>query len=594
MAVLPDSTFHVGIIHRHNISPKQTNGACWRPYPVEEIQRLLGPAWSFYQQPERTKAAEMALQIRYDVTPTVRSIRNIFACLVHESQECVIDLVRNLRYLDPSSLILLYNGGNDPSLLDHRFPFERYNAMVHPRPRPVTWGRLHDFALDCMQFALEHCSFDILTIVDSDQLLARHGYSQHLAQFFAAKHGIGMLGNLPDRQAPSTRVGPAMAAFKEIDLWRPFLRRFTDGEYKFVYWTFWPSTVFTAEAARDLIKLFSTDAQLQDIMSRTKIWASEEVILPTVVALLGYKIEANPCSYNYVKYRQPSTIPQVDKALANPNVYWLHPVTRRYEDSLRKHVRMRFQHYEKPIHQGEVMATTNNIGQSGLLLTLPILARMKRIEGWLEDEEADLLIATTSSMLKQVPAPHVLVEAGSYCGRSTIVLGSVVKALSPEAKIYAIDPYNGKVGALDQGIQVLPPTLEKFKRNMAEAELASIVEIIQAQSAEVAWEKPISLLLIDGLHDYANVARDFFHFEPWMVAGGYVAFHDYADYYPGVKAFVNEILGSGRYEKVHCAGSLVIVKKQTMIESSYHIMKSNQRPEAELESFSHQFKDKEK
>ena len=29
-------------------------------------------------------------------------IHNIFACLVHENRECVIDLVRNLRALDPS------------------------------------------------------------------------------------------------------------------------------------------------------------------------------------------------------------------------------------------------------------------------------------------------------------------------------------------------------------------------------------------------------------------------------------------------------------------------------------------------------------
>jgi len=50
-------------------------------------------------------------------------IGNIFACLVHESQECVIDLVRNLRFFDPSSLVLLYNGGRDTRLLDSRFPF---------------------------------------------------------------------------------------------------------------------------------------------------------------------------------------------------------------------------------------------------------------------------------------------------------------------------------------------------------------------------------------------------------------------------------------------------------------------------------------
>ena len=81
------------------------------------------------------------------------AFHNIFACLVHESQECAVDLVRNLRALDPGSTILLYNGGRDPDLLRRGFPFERYGAVVHPEPRPLAWGWLHDFALDCIRFA---------------------------------------------------------------------------------------------------------------------------------------------------------------------------------------------------------------------------------------------------------------------------------------------------------------------------------------------------------------------------------------------------------------------------------------------------------
>ena len=80
--------------------------------------------------------------------------RNVFACLVHESQECVIDLVRNLHFLDPSSVILLYNGGHNTDLLKG-LPFESFGAIAHPSSKPMEMGRLHHFALDCMQFALE-------------------------------------------------------------------------------------------------------------------------------------------------------------------------------------------------------------------------------------------------------------------------------------------------------------------------------------------------------------------------------------------------------------------------------------------------------
>jgi len=49
LTVLGDTTFHVGMIHKQNVSPKKTNGSYWRSYPVEEIRRLLGGDWDFYQ-----------------------------------------------------------------------------------------------------------------------------------------------------------------------------------------------------------------------------------------------------------------------------------------------------------------------------------------------------------------------------------------------------------------------------------------------------------------------------------------------------------------------------------------------------------------
>lgn len=152
-------------------------------------------------------------------------IRNIFACLVHESPECVMDLVRNLRFLDPSSAVLLYDGGQVPGLLSS-YPFARFGAIVHPSPRPMTWGRLHDFALDCMRFALANIPFDSLTIVDSDQLAARPGYSTRLGQVLADHGKAGLFSDVPEVLPPTSQIGPVPAAFQEVELWRPFLRRF--------------------------------------------------------------------------------------------------------------------------------------------------------------------------------------------------------------------------------------------------------------------------------------------------------------------------------------------------------------------------------
>jgi hypothetical protein len=273
-------------------------------------------------------------------------VRNVFACLVHESPECVIDLVRNLHYLDPGSSIILYNGGQDPSLLEPRLAFERHGAIVYPAARNVSWGRLHEFALDCMRFAVEHIHFDTLTIVDSDQLLVRRGYSAHLTGALKGGH-IGLLGNSLERHPPSTPKHAPRSAYLELELWRPFLRRFPDGESKFPHWTYWPSTVLTADAARDLTRLFSNDEQLLEIMQRTQILVTEEVIVPTLIALMGYRIADNPCSYDFVRFRAKYTPEDVHGALTRPDVFWMHPIPRLYDDELRSMIRERYRGYNE-------------------------------------------------------------------------------------------------------------------------------------------------------------------------------------------------------------------------------------------------------
>src|SRR5262245_45782852 len=127
-------------------------------------------------------------------------MKNVFACLVHEQPECVADLVRNLTCLDPESQVLLYTGARDPALLRRSFAVGGGEPLVHPAPRPLAWGLLHEFAIECMRHALATLAFDTLTIVDSDQLLLRPGYSAALAEFLSGRDGVGMLGNAPGRQ----------------------------------------------------------------------------------------------------------------------------------------------------------------------------------------------------------------------------------------------------------------------------------------------------------------------------------------------------------------------------------------------------------
>ena len=192
------------------------------------------------------------------------------------------------------------------------------------------------------------------------------------------------------------------------------------------------------------------------------------------------------------------TLAQLEAAFEREAVYWIHPVPRRYDDCLRSRIRARWNHYGPTRPLPKAPAAARDAG--GLLLTLPILERMRRIEGWLDDAEADLLIAAVARAAAFFP-DTALVEVGSYCGKATIVLGAALEAVTPEfaSRIYAVDPHDGVVGAIDSGIQRTAPTLEKFLRNIAAAALSRRVEPVVKRAFEIEWNRPIGLLLIDRL-----------------------------------------------------------------------------------------------
>ena len=507
-------------------------------------------------EPQNRVAAERVNPVLQIKKPAVAPVKNVFACLVHENEDCIIDLARNLHYHDPGSRILLYNGGENINLLANRSQFEKLGAVIHPDPRPVKHGYLHEFALRSMQFAVDSFSFDTFTIVDSDQLLLRSNYSGYLAEFLKDRPEAGMLSSNPARITADNKVNHvALQAFKEYELWKPLLASFPGGEEKFVHWTFWPSTVFTAKAIHDLLRLFRENELLKKIISQTQIWATEEVVFPTLVRLLGYEIAQNPCSYDFVKYRVSLTARDIAFALSRSNVFWMHPVERKYENPLRKQVRQEFNHYVGGNKADGVEEQPTMTGP------LSLYKKTEAIKGWLEEKEADLLMATAIRTFNEFPEHHRIVEVGCYEGKTTVLLGSLIKEFFPGTKITAIDLHDGRLGALDQGFVTVAPSLSKFTQNIQRAGLNDIVETVQGQACSIKWKAPISFLIIDGLHDYPNVSRDFWQFAPFVQPGGYIAFHDYADYYPGVQAFVNELLQSASYKKQQVADSLIILSK---------------------------------
>lgn len=145
----------------------------------------------------------------------------------------------------------------------------------------------------------------------------------------------------------------------------------------------------------------------------------------------------------------------------------------------------------------------------------------ENIDGWLTRAEGLSLYNTA----KEIKAGNVIVEVGSWKGRSTICLGNGSKE-GNGVKIFAIDPHIGssehqkRFGKID--------TFEKFKQNMNGAGIAEFVEPIRATSENAAknFNQRIEFVFIDGAHEYKFVKLDFNLWFPKVINGGILAFHD--------------------------------------------------------------------
>jgi predicted O-methyltransferase YrrM len=159
-------------------------------------------------------------------------------------------------------------------------------------------------------------------------------------------------------------------------------------------------------------------------------------------------------------------------------------------------------------------------GLSSMLLRA--VPDFEKIDGWLKLKDAELLFAVASSLRS-----GCIVEVGSYRGRSTVALcaGSMVGSKIP---VYAIDPHEHFIGV--KGGVFGPSDRRSFFKTMLTTRLANIVRLVNltSQTAAAGWDKPISLLFIDGDHRYEAVLEDFNAWRPHLVDGAIVIFNDAA------------------------------------------------------------------
>jgi predicted O-methyltransferase YrrM len=158
------------------------------------------------------------------------------------------------------------------------------------------------------------------------------------------------------------------------------------------------------------------------------------------------------------------------------------------------------------------------------------------IDGWLFEAETGLLY----NLARQADPKGVIVEIGSWKGKSTVCMGKGSEA-GTGVKIYAIDPHTGSEEHRVDGRKVW--TFDEFKANIQKTGVADRVVPVVKPSVEAAqnFDQPVSLIFIDGAHDYDSVKADFEAWFPKVIEGGVVAFHD-CSWCVGPRRYVREAL----------------------------------------------------
>lgn len=154
--------------------------------------------------------------------------------------------------------------------------------------------------------------------------------------------------------------------------------------------------------------------------------------------------------------------------------------------------------------------------------------------------------------------PASVVEIGSYCGGSTVIIGKAAVRRNPSVKVYAIEPFVFDEPRYRGDYERL------FDANVADWGLQqTIVKIRQtSQAAALTWKRAIDFLYIDGDHRYEAVLADIRAFVPFVRGEGIIAFHDYKlSGKEGVRRAVDELV-SPHHPTLFQAGSLICFEKR--------------------------------
>ncbi|MER7990241.1 class I SAM-dependent methyltransferase [Streptomyces noursei] len=201
-----------------------------------------------------------------------------------------------------------------------------------------------------------------------------------------------------------------------------------------------------------------------------------------------------------------------------------------------------------------------------------ILAAFEAAKGFMPvDEGLALYAAAGEAAALGLP----LVEIGTYCGRSTLLLAEAARAAGVMA--VTVDHHRGseeqQPGWEYHDPEVVDPvvgrmdTLPTFRRTLHAAGLEDRVIALVGRSPQAAavWQAPAGLVFIDGGHTDEHATADYEGWAPHVADGGLLVVHDvFPDPADGGQApyrIYRRALASGAFTEVSAHRSLRVLRR---------------------------------
>lgn len=154
------------------------------------------------------------------------------------------------------------------------------------------------------------------------------------------------------------------------------------------------------------------------------------------------------------------------------------------------------------------------------------------VKGFMDGEEGQRLYEVSESAAKMGPC----LEIGSYCGKSSIYIGSACKKHG--SVLFSIDHHRGSEEQQPGQMYFDPDlfdesegkinTLRFFRRTIELADLEDTVVPVVSGSSVVArfWSTPLAMVFIDGGHTFRAAYTDYMCWSTHIMSGGFLVVHD--------------------------------------------------------------------